>query len=242
MICIAGGDHFAVHCKDKFIDANGGVNSLDKLRDNSGIEYQVFLDDSFYNIDLKTLVIKSDIEYYIKQIQYQINKIIEKREKMGKSNLENKELAGKLGEAIALASEVFKGKTDKSGEPYILHCLAVMENVKHYNDRELSIAAVLHDVIEDTNITAYDLKRVYEFSDRVVQIVESVTFKKGCTDDEYFLQIMKICENQDSIKLKMADIQHNSLVLRMKGINDKDMARTKKYHKAYFILQNHLLD
>ena len=43
-------------------------------------------------------------------------------------------LAGKLGVAIALASELFIGKPDKSGEPYILHCLEVMNNVKKWDD------------------------------------------------------------------------------------------------------------
>lgn len=150
-------------------------------------------------------------------------------------------LAGKLGVAIALASELFIGKPDKSGEPYILHCLEVMNNVKKWEDRELEIAAVLHDVLEDTKVTSTDLKAIYGFSDRVISIVQGVTFKNKCTEEEYFIQILKICENQDQIKVKMADIEHNSLILRMKGITDKDMARSKKYHKAYFMLKAHLV-
>lgn len=148
---------------------------------------------------------------------------------------------GKLGVAIALAAEQFIGKYDKSGEPYILHCLAVMENVKKYNDVELMIAAVLHDVVEDTKITLYDLEHLYGFTKRVCKIISDITFKKRCTDEEYMGQILKICDSQDAIKLKMADIEHNSLVLRLKGINERDMARIVKYHKAYYILRSHLL-
>lgn len=147
---------------------------------------------------------------------------------------------GKLGAAIALAAEQFIGKYDKSGEPYILHCLAVMENVKKYNDVELSIAAVLHDIVEDTKITLYDLEHLYGFTRRVCRIISDVTFPSKCTDEEYMSKILKICDNQDAIKVKMADLEHNSLILRLKGISPKDLNRIQKYHKAYGILKLHL--
>lgn len=150
-------------------------------------------------------------------------------------------MKGKLSAAIALASEKFVGEIDKSGEPYILHCLAVMENVKKYDDVELMIAAVLHDVVEDTKITLYDLEHFYGFTKRVCKMISDVTFKKGCTDEEYMAQILRICDSQDAIKVKMADLEHNSLILRMKGINEKDMARVQKYHKAYYMLKAHLI-
>ena len=151
------------------------------------------------------------------------------------------EIKGKLGSAIAIAAEQFIGKYDKSGEPYILHCLAVMENVKKYEEDELMIAAVLHDIVEDTKITLYDLEHLYGFTKRVCKMISDVTFKKGCTDEEYMAQILRICDSQDSIRLKMADLEHNSLILRLKGINEKDQARMKKYHTAYYILRAHLI-
>lgn len=156
---------------------------------------------------------------------------------MGTNHLEGR---GKLGAAIALAAEQFVGKYDKSGEPYILHCLAVMENVKKWDDVELQMAAVMHDIVEDTKITTYDLKNLYGFSQRVCNIISDVTFPK-CSTEEYLSRILNVvCCNQDSIKVKMADLEHNSLILRMKGITDKDMDRLKKYHKAYYILKAHL--
>ena len=148
---------------------------------------------------------------------------------------------GKLGAAIALAAQQFIGKYDKSGEPYILHCLAVMDNVKKWNDPELEIAAVLHDIIEDTEITRTDLSDIYRFSERVCDIVSLVTFPPKCSDEDYMMRILKICDSQDAIKVKMADLEHNSLILRLKGINEKDMARVQKYHKAYYILKAHLI-
>lgn len=53
-----------------------------------------------------------------------------------------------LGKAISIAAQAFEGKRDKSGSPYILHCLWVMDGVKHLGE-DVMIAAVLHDLIED---------------------------------------------------------------------------------------------
>ena len=153
----------------------------------------------------------------------------------------DKNLLGyKLAQAIALAAEKFESGVDKSGEPYILHCIQVMENVRKWEDVELQIAAVLHDIVEDTNVSLYDLEHLYGFSKRVCKIVGNVTFPK-CTTEEYLARVLNVvCLDQDSIKVKMADLEHNSLILRMKGITEKDMARLKKYHKAYYILKAHL--
>jgi GTP diphosphokinase / guanosine-3',5'-bis(diphosphate) 3'-diphosphatase len=55
-----------------------------------------------------------------------------------------------LERAIALAAERHAGQTDKVGEPYILHVLRVMLQMP---DEESRIAAVLHDIVEDTETT-----------------------------------------------------------------------------------------
>lgn len=141
-----------------------------------------------------------------------------------------------LDAAIALASSKFVGVFDKSGEPYILHCLQVMQNVKKYNDVELQIAAVLHDIVEDTDITFQDLEDL-GYSPRVIKIVKHITREDNISYDD---EIARICNDQDSIKVKMADLEHNSSILRLKGIRQKDLERIQKYHKAYFILQAHL--
>ena len=141
-----------------------------------------------------------------------------------------------LDAAIALAASKFVNKFDKSGEPYILHCLQVMQNVKKYNDVELEIAAVLHDIVEDTDISFDDLEE-RGYSPRVIKIIKHVTREDEISYDD---EIARICNDQDSIKVKMADLEHNSSILRLKGIRQKDLERIQKYHKAYFILQAHL--
>ena len=141
-----------------------------------------------------------------------------------------------LDRAIALASEKFVGVYDKSGEPYILHCLQVMNNVRKYNDAELSIAGVLHDIVEDTDITFDNLEEL-GYSPRVIKIIKHVTREDDISYDD---EISRICNDQDSIRVKMADLEHNSSILRLKGIRQKDLERIQKYHRAYFILQAHL--
>lgn len=141
-----------------------------------------------------------------------------------------------LDKAIALAAEKFVGVYDKSGEPYILHCLQVMNNVKKWNDIELQIAAALHDIVEDTDITFDDLEEL-GYSPRVIKIIKHVTREDDISYDD---EIARICNDQDSIRVKMADLEHNSSILRLKGIRQKDLERIQKYHRAYFILQAHL--
>ena len=141
-----------------------------------------------------------------------------------------------LDNAIALAAMNFEGIYEKGDEPYILHCIQVMENVRKWDDVELQIAAVLHDIIEDTKITAEKLLDM-GYSPRVVRIVQAVTFPKDCDYDD---KILEVCNDQDAIKVKMADLEHNSLILRMKGIRRKDLDRIEKYQRSYFILKNHL--
>ena len=56
-----------------------------------------------------------------------------------------------LDKMILIAATEFAGKFDKGGNPYILHCLKVMEYL-HSEDDELNSIAIGHDLIEDTNV------------------------------------------------------------------------------------------
>ena len=154
-----------------------------------------------------------------------------------------------LGHAISIAAKAFEGKFDKSGEPYILHCLQVMNNVDKWNDMDLKTIAVLHDLAEDTNhelvnederffIVDTEFNIAFESTKRIVVTLNLLTHRKGVPYDEY---IDAICTNQDAIKVKMADIEHNSSILRLKGVRDKDLERIAKYHRSYLKLKENLL-
>lgn len=137
-----------------------------------------------------------------------------------------------LATAIAYASEKHLGQYDKGGMPYILHPLKVMHYLKT-DDLELMCIAVLHDIVEDCNVT-YKQLQLHGMSDRVIAGVASLTKIPGEDPDEY---LIKVKANSDSIKVKLCDLRHNMDARRLKGISDKDQARMDKYCKMYWQLK-----
>jgi guanosine-3',5'-bis(diphosphate) 3'-pyrophosphohydrolase len=144
---------------------------------------------------------------------------------VGEPTLKKGEMIDKM---IRLAVKGHAGQFDKGGNPYILHVLKVMDNL-HTNDEELQCIAVGHDLIEDTRITAKEMLR-HGISPRVVTAIEMLTKKKGQTDDEYLNVILS---SVDCMRVKKADLQHNSDIRRLKGIRPKDIARIIKYHDMW---------
>lgn len=141
-----------------------------------------------------------------------------------------------LARAIALASTAHMNQTDRAGRPYILHCLKVMHYLR-CDDDELMAIAVLHDVVEDTSITYAELRSAL-MSERVVEGVRAMTKQPGQTADEYLEQVLA---NADAVRVKMADLRHNSDIRRLKGITDKDIQRIEKYNRMYERLKQHVL-
>lgn len=138
-----------------------------------------------------------------------------------------------LNKAITITTEAFDGVVDKAGRPYILHCYEVMRGVLHHNDDELSAAAFMHDLIEDTDWTI-EMLREAGFSEDIVQTVEALTKKKGGSYDTY---IYGLVFNPMAVKIKMSDLRHNMDTLRLDSLDDKGLQRLKKYHKTYKYLE-----
>ena len=80
-----------------------------------------------------------------------------------------------LEKAIEIAARAHTGQVDKAGAPYILHPLRLMMAVRRPNER---MAAVLHDVVEDTDVTLDDL-RAAQFQEEVLDAVDALTKRKG---------------------------------------------------------------
>lgn len=139
-----------------------------------------------------------------------------------------------LSIAIALVAEKFVNKTDKSGQPYVLHCLHVMNTIKS-EDENVKIAAVMHDLIEDTDVTFKDLADM-QFSSKVLRLMHLVTHDKTTSYDDY---IKAISCDTDATDIKLADLRHNSDITRLKGLRKKDFDRLEKYHKSYTYLSNY---
>lgn len=130
-----------------------------------------------------------------------------------------------LDKAIIVATHAHKGQVDKSGQPYILHPLRVMLKVPS----SLRTVAVLHDVIEDTPLTKNDLSFVG--SDDLNTIM---ALTQG-EDERYYDYIERLSEDPRAVIVKLADLEDNMLLERMKGI-DKPWSLMKRYSKAHYIL------
>lgn len=145
-----------------------------------------------------------------------------------------------LAKAIRITSVAFEHKTDKSGKPYILHCLWVMNKVRHLGE-EYMIVAILHDLIEDTDWIPSDL-REEGFPSHIVEALQMLDFR-NC---DYIKRIETIAhlaqfdnpEAKLALQVKLRDLEHNSKITRLKGIEDKDIQRLKKYNLAYLILKD----
>lgn len=133
-----------------------------------------------------------------------------------------------LATAIALASEKHKGQFDKGGMPYILHPLKVMHYLKT-DDLQLMAIAVLHDVTEDCGVTYQELLDI-GMTIRVANGIMAMTKHSGDSHEQY---LSRIKNNPDAIKVKLADLRHNSDIRRLKGVTAKDIARLDKYAKMY---------
>ena len=130
-----------------------------------------------------------------------------------------------LDRAIELAKQHHEGQTDKAGKPYIDHPLRVMNQVE---SEEEKIVAVLHDIVEDTDISLDDL-RSEGFSEEVVSAVECLTKQDGENYDSY---IERISFNPLAVKIKLADLEDNSDLTRLPEVTDKNLERIEKYDKA----------
>lgn len=140
-----------------------------------------------------------------------------------------------LARAIALAATAHQDQTDKAGRPYILHCLKVMHYLRS-DDDELMAIAVLHDTVEDTEVTFQHL-RTWGMSGRVIAGVRAMTKQRGQTPEEYLEQVLA---NADAVRVKMADLRHNSDIRRLKGVTEKDIRRIEKYNRMYEQLKQHV--
>jgi hypothetical protein len=136
-----------------------------------------------------------------------------------------------LGKAIAIAAKAFENKTDKGGKPYILHCLYVMHKVKHLGETAM-ICAVLHDLVEDCSEDGYTLPYLEKegFSFGVRYILSLLTHEPLM---DYMDYIRKLSEEPIARAIKMADLEHNSKLTRIKDVRKKDFDRMEKYILAF---------
>jgi (p)ppGpp synthase/HD superfamily hydrolase len=135
-----------------------------------------------------------------------------------------------LERAIAIAVDAHRGQKDLFGRPYILHPLRLMLRMETNTER---IAAVLHDVVEDSEWTL-DMLRKEGFSGDIINALENLTKRKG---EDYKDFIKRIETDRLASKVKIADLEDNMDLRRMNAISERDIKRLMKYHEAWLRLQ-----
>ena len=136
-----------------------------------------------------------------------------------------------LEKALLIATQGHLGQTDRFGNPYIYHPLRIMMSM---NTEEEQIVAILHDIIEDTEMTLEDLEEE-GFSKKIVKAIDLLTRypEEGQTYAEY---IDRMKGNDLAIKIKLGDLKDNMDPNRFPKIDDNAIKRIKKYTKYHSLL------
>lgn len=143
----------------------------------------------------------------------------------------NKRESKLLSKAILIATKAHDGQVDKAGLPYILHPLHLMNQ---FDDPYMKICAVLHDVVEDTDITLLDI--LDEFGVRVHGVIFLLTHWNDQTYWEY-IESIKDSNYLEALLIKIADLEHNMNINRLNNVTQKDLDRNMKYLRAHTYLR-----
>lgn len=131
--------------------------------------------------------------------------------------------------ALKLCFEAHKGQTDKSGIPYVFHPFHLAEQME---TEETVIAALLHDVVEDTAYTLQDLAEM-GFPETVIAALRLLTHDDA---EPYMEYVARIKGNPIAKAVKLADLRHNSDLNRLDLIDEKALRRVQKYKDAAALL------
>lgn len=141
-----------------------------------------------------------------------------------------KRFENQIEKALFIALTAHSGQVDKAGKPYILHPLTV---AMMQNTEEEFIAGLLHDVVEDSDVTLEYLEE-QGFSKEILEAVRLLTHEEG---EDYLEYVKKIRGNKIATRVKIADLKHNSDLGRFSEVTEKDILRLeRKYKPAYHIL------
>ena len=126
--------------------------------------------------------------------------------------------------AIKIAYDAHNGQLDRSGLPYIFHPYHVAEQM----DDEYSVCvALLHDVVEDTAVTIEELEKVFP-----AEVTEAVSLLTHDKDTPYLEYVRTIKGSPLALKVKLADLEHNSDFSRIPDASPEDRERLRQKYEA----------
>ena len=150
--------------------------------------------------------------------------------------LEIKESDNLIYKALEIVTTLFDRDLDKGGMPYMLHLLYVYKKVSSLDEK---VVALLHDTIEDKDVTEKDLLEI-GFTKDIVNNVVILTRPKKVDYNEYIESIIK-SGSITALHVKLADLENNMDISRIKNPTVKDIERVeKRYHKSYEKIMNRL--
>lgn len=132
--------------------------------------------------------------------------------------------------ALEICYQAHAGQRDKAGAPYVFHPFHVAEQMRCADG---VCVALLHDVIEDTDVSADDLRQA-GMGEEVVTAVELLTRDRSEPRADY---IARIKENPLARAVKLADLRHNSDLSRLDTITDRDLRRYEQYQREIAVLE-----
>lgn len=133
--------------------------------------------------------------------------------------------------ALKLCFEAHKEQVDKTGVPYVFHPFHLAEQM---DDEISTVCALLHDVIEDTEITMEMLGQM-GFPQEVLDVLGLLTHDEAVPYMDY---VKNISSHPIAKKVKIADLMHNSDVTRLDLVDEWAVKRNQKYKEALGILTN----
>lgn len=131
--------------------------------------------------------------------------------------------------ALKLCFEAHKEQVDKSGMPYVFHPFYLAQQM---TDETTVTVALLHDVVEDTDYTFDDLRKL-GFGEEVISALILLTHNKNVPYMQYIEEIKK---NPVARAVKTADLRHNSDLSRLSKVDSNALERKEKYLRALEIL------
>ena len=203
------------------------VCTPDIFMDEENGRYKLFLKTK--QVDLRVPI--NDIEYIrVNYKEYVDQSEVKQVSKINMPDFFNN--MSPINKALIIASYAHNNQKDKSGGNYIWHPVTVTRS-KLLRTEEEQIVAILHDVVEDTYITLYDLTE--HFNDTIVEALKLLTHSKYVSYENYIQNIIN-SKNRIALSVKLSDLEHNIDLTRIPHPTEKDIQRIEKYKKYYDLL------
>ena len=134
-----------------------------------------------------------------------------------------------LEEAVEIAVAAHRGQTDKAGQPYLLHPLRLLAQMRTASEQ---IVAVLHDVVEDSDWT-FEMLRERGFGSDILAALDALTRRE---DEPYEDYVERAATLPLARRVKIADLEDNLDVRRLGALTDTDRERLDRYRRAWLRL------